>query len=448
MAEPARAVDPAVAAMLQRLEGGRATRPERHPTPLPPPWPKPLDAIYHGLAGDLVRAYDPHTEADPIAVLINYLAMFGSAAGRAPHCLVGESRHGANLFVILVGATSAGRKGTSEGPARRVVGGADPEWAARCTVSGLSSGEGLVWAVRDPIEKKEPIKEKGRVTGEYQTIVVDEGVEDKRLHVTEEEFASTLKVLRREGNTLSPTMRQAWDAKNLGIMTKGSPARSTDPHVSVVGHISRDELLRNLDSTEAAGGFFNRFLPVCVRRSKSLPEGGRVPEAEAADLIGRTASALDFARRTGRVERDEEARDLWEGVYRELSEERPGLLGAVTARAPAQVLRLSLDYALLDRSRLIRAEHLIAALALWDYCFASARHVFGDATGDPTADRILRDLRANGDKDKEDLIHLFGRHVKAAEIERATALLADAGLIESAKEDTGGRARTVWRATA
>jgi hypothetical protein len=30
--------------------------------------------------------------------------------------------------------------------------------------------------------------------------------------------------------------------------------------------VTRDEVLRYLDRTEAANGFVNRFLPICVRR--------------------------------------------------------------------------------------------------------------------------------------------------------------------------------------
>src|SRR4029453_2896452 len=123
-----------------------------------------------------------------------------------------------------------------------------------CLTSGLSSGEGLIWAVRDPIEKQQPIKEGGRVV-DYQLVTEDAGVTDKRLLVIESELASTLKVMAREGNTLSPVMRQAWDGHDLRTLTKSSSARATAPHISIIGHITRDELRRYLEATEAANGF-------------------------------------------------------------------------------------------------------------------------------------------------------------------------------------------------
>ena len=139
--------------------------------------------------------------------------------------------------------------------------------------SGLSSGEGLIWAVRDPISKEEPVKEKGRRTGAYETVVVDQGKEDKRLVVLETEFASTLKVMGREGNSLSAVIRQAWETGELSILTKNTPARATGAHISIIGHCTAEELRRNLNRTEIAAGFMNRFLLVCSRRARLLPDG-------------------------------------------------------------------------------------------------------------------------------------------------------------------------------
>ncbi len=69
------------------------------------------------------------------------------------------------------------------------------------------------------------------------------------------------------------------------------------------------------------------------------------------------------------------------------------MLGAVTARAEAIVMRLAVVYAVLDGRTHIGVEHLRAALAVWQYCEDSARYVFGDALGDPVADELLEALR-------------------------------------------------------
>jgi hypothetical protein len=187
-------------------------------------WPQPPDrAAYHGLAGEIVHIIDPHTEADPIAILAQFLIAFGSAVGRGPHFTAEADRHGTNLFAVLVGETAKGRKGTFWGQARRLVEMAEAEWAARVK-SGLSSGEGLIWEVRDAIEKQDPIRENKRIVG-YETVVVDPGVADKRLLVFEGEYASPLRVSVREGNVLSPVIRNAWDSGNLSMLTKNNPAK-------------------------------------------------------------------------------------------------------------------------------------------------------------------------------------------------------------------------------
>jgi hypothetical protein len=122
--------------------------------------------------------------------------------------------------------------------------------------TGLVSGKGLIWAVRDPICKTENIKEKGRIVG-TEEVLADAGVEDKRLLVVENEFASTLRVCKREQNTLSPTLRSAWDSGHLRTMAKNSPATATDAHISIITHVTAEELRGML---AAVDGFVVRLL--------------------------------------------------------------------------------------------------------------------------------------------------------------------------------------------
>ena len=405
-------------------------------------------AALYGLSGDFVRAVEPHTEAAPVALLVQTLAAYGSVVGRNSYYQVEADRHYPVLFLNLVGASSKARKGVSSGHALKPFETIDEAWHSTRVSSGLSSGEGLIWAVRDPIHKKEAIKEKGgRVSG-YQTVLVDEGEEDKRLFVQEPEFASTLRVLGRDGNTLSAVLRNAWDGKALRVITKNSPAISTGAHISLVGHITEDELRRYLDSTEAGNGFGNRILWVYVQRSKCLPEGGEIERVDFNPLVRRFQAAVEFARQGGRIHWDEAAREKWHAVYPELSEGHSGLYGAVTSRAEAQVVRLSLIYALLDCSPVIRQEHLLAALALWEYCEASAKHIFGDALGDPVADEIYEALSRNpAGMTRTEISALFNRHKNASQIGTALSLLQREGRIRVETLKTDGRDAEIWMAT-
>jgi hypothetical protein len=413
------------------------------------PWPGPLEpAAFHGIAGDFVRLVAPHTEADPAALLVQLLVQFGNVIGRGPHFKIGPDRHGTNLFALIVGATSKGRKGTSESNVRHVLSQIDPTWAGNRILSGLASGEGLIWNVRDPIETKQLIKENKRVVG-YQQVMTDEGVSDKRLLIVEPEFVRALQVAERETNTLSAVIRQAWDTGDLRTLTKNQSAVSTGAHISIIGHITRDELRRSLSDTAVANGFANRFLWVCSRRSQCLPDGGALDTVDFEPLLRNLARAVEQGRGEIQLKRDETARSIWHEVYKRLSDGTPGMFGAVTSRAEAQVVRLAIVYALLDCSEIVRAEHLLAALAVWRYCEASARYIFGEQLGDPTADQILSALRSrpNGMTRSEMREELFQRHRLSADIDRALNLLAEYGLATGTQEETGGRPSERWFAT-
>jgi hypothetical protein len=407
-------------------------------------WPNPVDpAAYHGLAGEIVHTIDPHTEADPVAILVQFLIAFGNAVGRGPHFTAEADRHGANLFTVLVGETAKARKGVSWGQARCIVEMADAGWAERI-VSGLSSGEGLIVQVSNPTRSPAQTKAKGGI-GMRPVEISDSGTPDKRLLVFEGEFASPLRMLSRDGNVLSPTIRSAWDTGDLHTLTKNNPTHATGAHISIIGHVTRQELLRYLMATEAGNGFANRFLWICVKRSNILPEGGSLQEKDLIPLVSRVRDALKFARTVGEVQRDKDARNVWQKVYPVLSEGKPGLLGAVTARAEAQVMRLALVYALLDKSDIIQAPHLRAALALWNYAEASVEYIFGDRSGDPIADTILDALRREpAGLTRTQIRDLFGRNYAKTRIDAALARLEQAGEARRTSESTGGRPVERW----
>jgi hypothetical protein len=389
--------------------------------PALPSWPVMSEDAFHGIAGELVRAIEPHSEADPCALLLQFLIGWGSLAGRGPYYLAEAARHYTNEFAVIVGVTSKGRKGTSWGRVLDVLRAVDEYWTENRQLAGLGSGEALIDAANE---------------------------EDRRTLITEEEFARLLAVISREGSTISANLRSAWQSGTLELRTRQNKVKVTGAHASVIAHITREELLRRLDSTEMMNGLGNRILWCCARRSKVLPFGGG--EISMRDIPERLRQATQFARKLGntRVNFDAQAHLLWEQIYPELSGGSPGMFGAVTSRAEAHCVRLALISALLDCSEEIGAEHLRAALAIWRYCEASAKFIWGDALGDPDADGILKALRAAGDSGmtRWDIVNLFSRNKKAADIDRALGMLTERGLIRFEKEDTGGRSSTRYRA--
>ena len=402
-----------------------------------PEWPVMDSAAYYGLAGEVVRSIEPHSEADPVAILLQFLAAFGNAVGLSPHYQVEGDKHRAKLFVVTSGATSKGRKGTALGRIRQLMAIADPDWERDNIQTGLSSGEGVISHVRDPILK----------LGKDGTIEqVDPGVTDKRLMLVTEEFAGTLRVMERAGNTLSPVLRDAWGTSKLQTLTKNSPIKATDSHISIIGHVTDDELRAVLTKVEMANGFANRFLFARVRRSKLLPHGGHLDFGTLQDLGERIATRLGQAQTLGRITMTDVAAEAWEKNYAVLSGDRPGLLGAILGRAEAQVIRIALIYALLDNKTQIDLPHLRAALAVWAFCEDSATQIWGDMIGDDVADTILAALKTAGSAGlrRTEMSNLFSRHVPSARITTVLEALQRAGKAEQVPGPTVGHGEQRW----
>ena len=404
------------------------------------PWPDPLaeEALY-GLPGEIVREIEPQTESDPAAILLQVLVSFGALVGRGPHVPIEGDQHHGNLFALIVGETSKARKGTSWGRVKEIFSHVE-RWPL--VVDGLSSGEGLKWAVRDRVTKAEK-DDKGIATEKE----IDPGVFDKRLLVMEPEFSQVLRQAARAGNTLSATVRAAWDSGNLRTLTKHDPVTATGAHIAIIGHITADELRAELTATDSANGFANRFIFMCAKRSKPLAFGGApLPKDKVQDFAGRIGAAAERARRLGPMSMSLAAKDAWQDVYERLSEGYPGLFGAVTGRAEAQCLRLALLYALMDEASEIDAPHLLAALAVWERSARSARFIFGDSLGDQVADTILGGLREAGvlGMTRTEISKLLGKHQPAERIGTALEMLQRRGLARRETRPTGGAPSEVW----
>jgi hypothetical protein len=326
--------------------------------PVPPGWPEALaPAAYHGLAGDIVNTIAPHTEADPVAVLVQLLVACGALIGRGAWFQVGPTRHHPNEFVILVGDSARSRMDSSFDHVAKLLDQVDPDFESRISC-GLSSGRKLVWALRDSHGEAADAR-------------------DHRLLVTEFELTTVLKARRL--STLSSVLRQAWDGETLELLTRGSHARASEAHIAVIGHITAAEL--NRYTTIFAGGLLKRFIFVACRRTQLLPEGGDGNPLAKAGLKARLAAALERAKGAGELRLHSSAKEHWGNTYIEMSKRSTeGVTGALTARAEAHCIRLALIYALLDGASSIKLEHLEAALALWEYAASSAAWALGDST--------------------------------------------------------------------
>lgn len=400
---------------------------ENEATKKPAHAPQLHQAALHGVLGDVVRRLAPTTEASPAAMLFQLIAFCGALLGDHVYVLIGGSRHAPRVWTLVVGPTSAGRKGESRAQALRFVtssGSFDSYFVE--TASGLSTGEGLLHRLRD-----------------------DEG-HGKNLVVTETEFGRTLAASKREGNTISHVMRDLWDDGEAETMTKGDPVKVTGAHLTVIGHITPRELRLKLTEVDVAGGLANRYLYCWSHRTQLLPDQEEPPDT--SDLARRLDDAVQWTRNLGRarVRRTEAADEYWRKVYRRINEQEPeGLLGELVARASAYVLRVALVFALLDQRREIDAVHLRAALACVVYSIRSAVHIFGDTSGAGDLGKLSQALKAAGEDGltRSDISKLFSRNKSAEQISALVGELVDAGQVrEITERPDGERGRPTIRA--
>ncbi len=416
-------------------------------------WPRFSWNACPGLLGDFVRLATRNSEADPAAVCVTALVRFGAEvysyggrSGLGPHFYIGETIHPPRLFAVICGNSSKARKGTSRHPVTKLFGRehcqpADlKSWSvalpARESGGPLSTGEGLAHHVRDESDEErerhqrqnpnEPIREQG----------------DKRLIILDEEFASGLACTKREGNTLSMGIRCFWDSGDYAPLTKNNPVTVRGAHISILTHITMQELAVCLGEVQAVNGFGNRFLWVCARRAKLVPLPSRMPDAELAPLQRELWRLVALAQRRGTMTMTSPAEALWESLYTELSQEHSGLAGSIINRAEAQTLRLALIYALLDGQGQIEEAHLHAALAFWQFAQESALYIFGNKAADPVEQKILA-LLATGEKSSTEVNKHFGGHVSKERLQNVLEELAARQRIRLTKYNSGGRPRLV-----
>ncbi len=380
-------------------------------------WPKLSRDALPGIVGEFVDLATADSEADPAAVLATMLVRFaaevyGHARDKGPYIYVGEAIHPPRLFAVIAGNSSKARKGTSRQPVERLFerDQCDPEELAKlhlpppaATSNGpLSTGEGLAHQVRENAET-----ESGR------------DQHDKRLFIMDEELSNALSCIRREGNTLSMAIRVFWDSGEYTPLTKTDPVRVKGAHINFISHITRSELKAMLPSVHMVNGFANRILWICAKRTclVSLPE--RMPRERIADLQLRIWKLVAQAQEVRQMTMTAAARETWQNVYAELSQEAPGDAGAIVNRAEAQTLRLALVYALLDGKKSIDTSHIISALALWRYAAESAALLFGASGGDPVEKKILALLRLCPSASSTIINKALGGHVSAERIQTA-----------------------------
>jgi hypothetical protein len=177
-------------------------------------------------------------------------------------------------------------------------------------------------------------------------------------------------------------------------MVKNSPAVATEAHISIVGHITAFELRKLMKECEQWNGFSNRFYWACAKRAGIYSEPPDLKEAGIGAELSLLSDATSWAKEVEEMDRDQEAKGLWDLIYHEFAlDDEDGVVAATIDRGDVFMLRFQQLFALADHSLSIRSEHVRAAQAVWKYGEDSARYLFGTRLGNSKAEKIFDTLR-------------------------------------------------------
>jgi hypothetical protein len=387
--------------------------------------PRPDPACLYGLVGEVARAGSESTEANPYAIALNLMAYLSAAIGRGAYSYIGNTRHHARMFGLHVGRSGRGRKGDAVSLVHRLdmaIRAADEYIAPQVHTGGLSTREGLALMIHD-----------GWTQGKTEV----EPIHDKRLLVVEPEFANVLHQGKRDGNTLSSALRDAWDGGSIKPATKGQPrVWASNPHICLSAAITPGELHGLMAARELTNGFANRFLTIWAERTVMLPFPSATPQKEVDALARRMIEVIRFAGGDRFAERDVQnitmsaaAQSLFARLYlSELNDQSAGdkVTSLLERRAPV-LRRLALLFALCDLERQVDVRHVEAALAWTRYWTDSVRFIFSDGAAEvataemnATAQKILEFLVGRNKATRWELSkECFGGHQSKAVIDAA-----------------------------
>ena len=352
--------------------------------------PTPTQKMFPHIIGKTVQAVTEKTEAVAVSVAANILSTFGTMVGRpskqtpnAPVFHIGDSDLHSNSSFLITGDTSKGRKGTSDKPVIKIFKHVDEllferhskkypaenkseleaYWPLNTHTGGLSTGEGLAYLLRDPVKDDEGVS----VNGQY----------DKRLLIRDEEFQRILAVGSRENNTLTSILRIALDGETISPLTKSARVVATNPHISIIAHITAYELVHKIKKCDVANGFLNRIPIIHSQRNKTVALPKRTPDSVINDLAIELADTVNYAQQAGQIRFDNDSPEYWEDVYKKVTVLNDGHeIDFLLARSEPFIIKIAMITALLDRRNTIGIEDLKTGVAWFHYWRDSITFIF------------------------------------------------------------------------
>lgn len=395
----------------------------------PPSAPQTPERLYDWPLGQTVQAFMQYTEAHPMAVYLSLLSLLGIHLANGPYMLVNNERFHTNLYTLIVGESSVGKKGTSWSNAMLLC---SKTAIKSYVIRSVDSGEGLIRLLSNDDPRESPKK--------------------NLLHL--DEFGAVLRKSKHESSTLLTEIRTAWASEPLENRTKSSEISADNYRLGLVGHITPGELSRLITRDDIDGGTLNRFMVCYSRYSKLLPSGGNLPNSLREQLTGQVFQVVERAQKVERVERNEEASKLWETIYLDHhhNDDRSEIVKAATDRFLQQQLRLQVLLTALNDSDVVTTDIVKAAYDIASYSEQTSKWLF-DGPAENVAMLEQKELydfiKAAGDGgvSRQDIRRdLYQNHKSKPAIDHLINALIKRSLIKLSEVPTKGRPKTIYTA--
>lgn len=382
--------------------------------------------VFDNPIGKYCLQNDAYTEANIESVFLQSMEIFGNWIGRDVSYRINNSMIRANGFLVVVGTTARGRKGTAFKDAMAPYNLEDvhvADYRANMVGTGIASGEAVVARVADAGASGD-----GRFLAHYP------------------EIHAMLAALHRENSSLGSMLREAYDGNPISVLTKKDPLVASRPHVSLLMHTTEADIRGVLSSQAARNGLLNRMLFFKAANGKLLPRPGVLDEGRIRELLDELILCREWA-----IDREitwsAEAEEAWDAVYLKYNTSRGDeLLDSMFQRATDYIIKYCLRFAILARSGTISLSHLHAALAIVERCISDTIDILGRQSKEfDDKDKILQLIKDSTSITRSDISRLlFHNKHPMQDIKDQLRSLETTGKIKSQKTKKGRRTFETW----
>ena len=324
-----------------------------------------------------------HTIVTPTGLLAAGLTSFSGMLGQAPYSEWAGLRTLAQLYVLLIGETGAGKGAAHRVFADSIYRRMDPLiYEKSRLITNINSGEGIVIA----LAKRDSIAD-GSTPAFFWV----------------EEFTTVLHSKNRDNANTGEYLQALWDAAPLQRNTAKAGPEVELPAASMLTSTTPVNLREQFTSRDAASGFGNRFVTLPLTKPE-LFDPTPPPSGLAEGMADRMESAIRLARSLrGPVVETKEATELLRTVraWQAEAESIPGPVGLMLRRVHHNVRRLALVYALSRTGEqtltpVISKEDVLAAVAFMSVSERFAHEFWAMTPSSPRQATILNEVRQYG----------------------------------------------------